>query len=334
MTGRVRVGCSGWVYRDWRGTVYPADLPQRRWFESYATRFDTVELNATFYRLPTTTAVEHWAEQAPRGFVYAAKLGQFGSHRMTAVFDADVAGPLPLPAFRLQLDLLDARLAKNIHETSLVDQSLRELDVEFFVAVLLDDAHVAAAKRMAGLVMTVPDLATIPTDQLLPSAKMLLRRATPEADLRSFKGRWNRGGSLLGRRPGPDPVRPIALRRILLVERRAGSYLAVAEAVGGAGDSQAGEGSRRGLGARGRATSALAAAAHGLRLALPGAFPSTTPPRLFDQPSYPLKTPRSRARRSRTSASPRSRPQRSRRWSTATRGQAVVSGETWACGAA
>ena len=72
MTGDVRVGCSGWVYRDWRGLVYPAELPQRRWFESYATRFDTVELNATFYRLPTTTAVEHWAEQAPPGFVYAA----------------------------------------------------------------------------------------------------------------------------------------------------------------------------------------------------------------------------------------------------------------------
>ena len=80
--GEVRVGCSGWVYRDWRGTVYPADLPQRRWFESYATRFDTVEINATFYRLPTANAVEHWAEQAPSGFVYAAKLGQFGSHRM------------------------------------------------------------------------------------------------------------------------------------------------------------------------------------------------------------------------------------------------------------
>jgi uncharacterized protein YecE (DUF72 family) len=81
-TGRVRVGCSGWVYRDWRGPVYPSDLPQRRWFESYAERFDTVELHATFYRLPTTTAVEQWAAQAPPGFVYAAKLGQFGSHRM------------------------------------------------------------------------------------------------------------------------------------------------------------------------------------------------------------------------------------------------------------
>lgn len=50
--GRARVGCSGWVYRDWRGVVYPPKLPQPRWFEHYATLFDTVELNATFYRLP------------------------------------------------------------------------------------------------------------------------------------------------------------------------------------------------------------------------------------------------------------------------------------------
>jgi uncharacterized protein YecE (DUF72 family) len=62
--------------------VYPADLPQRRWFEHYATRFDTVELNATFYRLPTPAAAESWGHQAPPGFVYAVKLGAFGSHRM------------------------------------------------------------------------------------------------------------------------------------------------------------------------------------------------------------------------------------------------------------
>jgi uncharacterized protein YecE (DUF72 family) len=62
--------------------VYPEKLPQKRWFEHYATRFDTVELNTTFYRLPTPEAVESWAAAAPAGFVYALKLGQFGSHRM------------------------------------------------------------------------------------------------------------------------------------------------------------------------------------------------------------------------------------------------------------
>jgi len=80
--GRARVGCSGWQYRDWRGPVYPPELPARRWFEHYATRFDTVELNATFYRLPAGSTVDGWAAAAPPSFVYAVKLGAFGTHRM------------------------------------------------------------------------------------------------------------------------------------------------------------------------------------------------------------------------------------------------------------
>ena len=77
----LRVGCSGWSYRDWRGAVYPSDLPQRRWLEYYQQLFDTVELNSTFYRLPTPEAVERWAAAARPGFLYALKLGAFGSHR-------------------------------------------------------------------------------------------------------------------------------------------------------------------------------------------------------------------------------------------------------------
>jgi uncharacterized protein YecE (DUF72 family) len=82
VTGNLRVGCSGWSYRDWRGVVYPHDLPQRRWFEHYQTLFDTVELNATFYRLPATTTVERWAQAAGPDFLFSIKLGSFGTHRM------------------------------------------------------------------------------------------------------------------------------------------------------------------------------------------------------------------------------------------------------------
>ncbi len=70
------------MYKHWRGTVYPDSLPARRWFEHYATLFNTVEINNTFYRLPSCSAVETWASQAPAGFVYSLKLGSFGSHRM------------------------------------------------------------------------------------------------------------------------------------------------------------------------------------------------------------------------------------------------------------
>jgi uncharacterized protein YecE (DUF72 family) len=78
----LRIGCSGWSYDDWKGRFYPEDIPRRRWFEHYASVFDTVELNATFYRLPAPTTVQRWAEQAPPGFRYSVKLGSFGSHRM------------------------------------------------------------------------------------------------------------------------------------------------------------------------------------------------------------------------------------------------------------
>lgn len=70
------------MYKHWRGPVYPESLPVRLWFEHYATLFNTVEINNSFYRLPTEDAVAGWAAQAPPGFVYSLKLGSFGSHRM------------------------------------------------------------------------------------------------------------------------------------------------------------------------------------------------------------------------------------------------------------
>ena len=79
--GHARVGCSGWSYNDWRGVVYPQELRTNQWFDHYTTMFDTVELNTTFYRLPTVRAVEQWAAAAPPGFLFALKVGAFGTHR-------------------------------------------------------------------------------------------------------------------------------------------------------------------------------------------------------------------------------------------------------------
>ncbi len=76
----VRIGCSGWNYRHWREVVYPKGLPARRWLEHYATLFDTVEVNATFYRLPTVKAVAGWVEQTPPGFLFAVKASRYLTH--------------------------------------------------------------------------------------------------------------------------------------------------------------------------------------------------------------------------------------------------------------
>jgi uncharacterized protein YecE (DUF72 family) len=109
LEGELRVGCSGWSYKDWRGIVYPSDIPQRLWFEHYRSLFDTVELNSTFYRLPTAEAVEKWAAAAPPGFVYAVKMGAFGSHRMKL---RDAASWLPNHLDRVER--LGDRLGPNL----------------------------------------------------------------------------------------------------------------------------------------------------------------------------------------------------------------------------
>jgi uncharacterized protein YecE (DUF72 family) len=76
----VRVGCSGWNYPHWRERVYPKRLPARRWLEHYATLFDTVEVNTTFYRLPRRESVRAWVEETPPGFLFAVKASRFLTH--------------------------------------------------------------------------------------------------------------------------------------------------------------------------------------------------------------------------------------------------------------
>jgi uncharacterized protein YecE (DUF72 family) len=75
-----RVGCSGWQYRHWRERFYPGELSQREWFGYYASQFDTVEVNNTFYRLPEARTFRAWKEQAPRGFLYAIKASRYLTH--------------------------------------------------------------------------------------------------------------------------------------------------------------------------------------------------------------------------------------------------------------
>jgi len=78
--GELRVGTSGYQYDHWRGRLYPDDVPKARWFGLYAQRFDTVEINNTFYNLPSAETFEHWREQAPPGVRYALKYSRYGAH--------------------------------------------------------------------------------------------------------------------------------------------------------------------------------------------------------------------------------------------------------------
>jgi uncharacterized protein YecE (DUF72 family) len=76
----VRIGTSGWNYDDWRGKIYPRDLPPSKWFAYYCQRFDTVEINNTFYQQPTAKTLDDWREQAPSRFLYAVKASRYLTH--------------------------------------------------------------------------------------------------------------------------------------------------------------------------------------------------------------------------------------------------------------
>jgi uncharacterized protein YecE (DUF72 family) len=76
----VRIGCSGWSYRDWREDFYPPGTPASRWLAHYSSVFDTVEVNATFYRLPKRDTVRGWADQVPDGFLFAVKASRYLTH--------------------------------------------------------------------------------------------------------------------------------------------------------------------------------------------------------------------------------------------------------------
>jgi len=75
----VRVGCSGWNYRAWKDRFY-AGAPAHEWLERYAQAFDTVEVNNTFYRLPSPAAVEGWIERSTPGFTFAVKASRYLTH--------------------------------------------------------------------------------------------------------------------------------------------------------------------------------------------------------------------------------------------------------------
>jgi len=78
--GRVHLGTSGFVYKEWKGLFYPETLPASAWLDYYARVFTTVELNNTFYRLPRADAVKRWKLESPRGFRFVAKGSRFITH--------------------------------------------------------------------------------------------------------------------------------------------------------------------------------------------------------------------------------------------------------------
>src|SRR5580693_719630 len=81
----IRIGTSAFTAAGWPGTFYPEGLPEREYLTYYATRFDTVEIDSTFYRTPALTTVQGWYSKTPKGFLFAAKVPQRITHEKVLV---------------------------------------------------------------------------------------------------------------------------------------------------------------------------------------------------------------------------------------------------------
>jgi uncharacterized protein YecE (DUF72 family) len=101
-TVRIRIGISGWRYRNWRGVFYPAGLAQRRELEFASRAFSSIEINGTFYSLQRPSSFRQWAAETPEDFVFALKGGRFITHMRklvnveTALANFFASGPLAL----------------------------------------------------------------------------------------------------------------------------------------------------------------------------------------------------------------------------------------------
>ena len=86
---RVLVGTSGYSYKEWKGTFYPEDLPAAKMLPYYASRFGTVEINNTFYRMPEAKMLEKWGTEVPEHFVFILKAPQRITHQKRLAGTAD-----------------------------------------------------------------------------------------------------------------------------------------------------------------------------------------------------------------------------------------------------
>lgn len=104
-TGTLRTGTSGYQYDHWKKRFYPEDVAKKDWFDFYARRFDSVEINNTFYSLPKAETFEQWRRSAPEGFQYSLKFNRYGSH-IKKLKDPDQT----IPTFLEMAEKLDSRL--------------------------------------------------------------------------------------------------------------------------------------------------------------------------------------------------------------------------------
>ena len=202
---KVLVGTSGYDYDEWKGAFYPAEVKKAARLPYYASRFGTVEINASFYRKPTAKALAGWSEKVPDGFTFAFKAWQRITHHarlrdcaeLVSVFTSELRamgpklGPvlygLP-PNFKKDVPLL----------REFLNGLPRDLKAAFEFrnpAWLADDVYAALADFGAALCIADTDELSTPFVKTAPFGYLRLRKAEyGEAELVTYADRIRKEG--------------------------------------------------------------------------------------------------------------------------------------------
>ncbi len=181
----ILVGTSGYNYPEWKGSFYPADLPATKFLPYYADRFPTVEINYTFYRMPTPKIVAGWRAQVPPGFRFTLKAPKRITHdkRLRAAEVADALQAFITAASELgpQLAALLFQLPPNFKkDVGLLNEFLSLLPPKTTAAVefrheswLSEDVY--DALRARNIALCIADSETRDTPQIATASYAYLR---------------------------------------------------------------------------------------------------------------------------------------------------------------
>ena len=185
----IRVGTSGYSYKEWKGTFYPDDLPAAKMLPYYAERFDSVEINNTFYRMPDAKTVAKWGEQVPDGFTFVLKAPQRITHQKKLVgaaddvahlFDAGTSLGSRLGPVLFQLPPYSRKDAGKLREFIAVLPAQRKVAFEFrHVSWFDDEIYDILREHNIALCSADTDEVTDPEALVVPTASwgyMRLRR--------------------------------------------------------------------------------------------------------------------------------------------------------------
>jgi uncharacterized protein YecE (DUF72 family) len=177
---RVLVGTSGYSYKEWKGTFYPDDLPAAKMLPFYASRFKTVEINNTFYRMPDAKMLEKWAGEVPDDFTFILKAPQRITHQKKLAgtqddvryfFDAAAVMGSKLGPVLFQLPPYSHKDAARLHDFIEELPADRPVAFEFrHDSWFSDDIYALLRERDAALCVSDTDEVTDPDRLLVPTA--------------------------------------------------------------------------------------------------------------------------------------------------------------------